>query len=163
MSSGPNTLLVHSVPILFHKDLFLMISLNPEIHDHLMTRDWGTIHKLKPRLFIKSYSTSMSFLSTGVFSWGFTLLLSVRLAKFKAGIKPTAPLSVFDKENSIEFSLDSVHYLYKQSNPNPVLLFRAPLWVNLLSHVRYYKLKEKKRKRKTIFKTKRKEKKRNIK
>jgi len=51
----------------------------------------------------------------------------VRLANSKAGIKPTAPLSVFDKENSIEFSLDSVHYLYKQSNPNPVLLSRASL------------------------------------
>jgi len=82
----------------------------------------------------------------------------VRLANSKAGIKSTAPLSAFDKENSIEFLLDSVHYLYKQSNPNPVLLSRAPLWVNLLSRVCYYKLKEKKRKRKTIFKTKRKEK-----
>jgi len=68
----------------------------------------------------------------------------VRLANSKAGIKPTAPLSVFDKENSIEFLLDFVHYLYKQSNPNPVLLSRASLWVNLLSRVRYYKLKEKK-------------------
>ena len=86
---------------------------------------------------------------------------SVRVANSKAGIKPTASLSAFDKENSIEFPLDSVHYLYKQSNPNPVLLSRAPLWVNLLSHVHYYNLKEKKRK--TIFKTKRKEKKRNIK
>jgi len=85
--------------------------------------------------------------------------VTVRLAKSKAGIKPTVPLSAFDKENSIEFSLDSVHYLYKQSNPNPVLLSHAPLWVNLLSRVRYYKLKEKKRKKKTIFKTKRKEKK----
>jgi len=52
-------------------------------------------------------------------------MVSVRLANSKAGIKPTAPLSVFDKENSIEFPLDSVHYLYKQSNPNPVLLSRA--------------------------------------
>jgi len=25
---------------------------------------------------------------------------------------------MFDKENSIEFSLDSVHYLYMKSNPN---------------------------------------------
>jgi len=31
---------------------------------------------------------------------------SVRLANSKAGIKPTAPLSAFDKENSIEFPLD---------------------------------------------------------
>ena len=37
---------------------------------------------------------------------------NVRLANSKAGIKPTAPLSVFDKENSIEFLLDSLHYLY---------------------------------------------------
>jgi len=26
---------------------------------------------------------------------------------------------VFDKENSIEFPLDSVYYLYMKSNPNP--------------------------------------------
>ena len=51
---------------------------------------------------------------------------AVRLANSKAGIKPTAPLSAFDKENSIEFPLDSVHYLYKQSNPNPVLLIPLP-------------------------------------
>ena len=31
---------------------------------------------------------------------------NVRLANSKAGIKPTAPLSAFDKENSIEFPLD---------------------------------------------------------
>jgi len=36
----------------------------------------------------------------------------VRLANSKAGIKPTAPLSAFDKENSIEFLLDFLHYLY---------------------------------------------------
>ena len=83
---------------------------------------------------------------------------NVRLASSKAGIKPTAPLSAFDKENSIEFPLDSVHYLYKQSNPHPVLLSCASLWVNLLSCVCYYKLKKKKKKKKTIFKTKRKEK-----
>jgi len=53
--------------------------------------------------------------------------LIVRLANSKAGIKPTAPLSAFDKKNSIEFPLDSVHYLYKQSNPNPVLLSCASL------------------------------------
>ena len=82
----------------------------------------------------------------------------VRLANSKARIKPTAPLSVFDKENSIEFPLDSVHYLYKQSNPNPVLLSCASLWVNLLSRVRYYKLKEKKRKEKQYSKQKEKEK-----
>ena len=37
---------------------------------------------------------------------------NVRLANFKARIKPTAPLSAFDKENSIEFPLDFLHYLY---------------------------------------------------
>ena len=38
---------------------------------------------------------------------------NVRLANSKARIKPTAPLSAFDKENSIEFLLDFLHYLYK--------------------------------------------------
>jgi len=52
---------------------------------------------------------------------------NIRLANSKARIKPTAPLSVFDKENSIEFLLDLVHYIYMQSNPNPVLLSRASL------------------------------------
>jgi len=33
-------------------------------------------------------------------------------AKLQAGIKPTALCSVFDKENSIEFLLDFLHYLY---------------------------------------------------
>jgi len=46
-------------------------------------------------------------------------LEGIRLANSKARIKPTAPLSVFDKENSIEFLLDSVYYLYIKSNPNP--------------------------------------------
>ena len=41
-----------------------------------------------------------------------TRAVGVRLANSKAGIKPTAPLSAFDKENSIEFPLDSLHYLY---------------------------------------------------
>ena len=36
----------------------------------------------------------------------------VRLPNSKARIKPTAPLSAFDKENSIEFPLDFLHYLY---------------------------------------------------
>jgi len=36
----------------------------------------------------------------------------VRLANSKAGIKLTAPLSAFDKENLIEFPLDFLHYLY---------------------------------------------------
>jgi len=33
-------------------------------------------------------------------------------AKLQAGIKPTALCSVIDKENSIEFPLDFLHYLY---------------------------------------------------
>ena len=40
------------------------------------------------------------------------MVLHIRLANSKAGIKPTAPLSVFDKENSMEFLLDFLHYLY---------------------------------------------------
>jgi len=92
-----------------------------------------------------NYITRYSYV---VLWWRPELEGSVTLANFKAGIKPTAPLLVFDKENSIEFPLDSVHYLYKQSNPNPVLLSHASLWVNLLSHICYYKLKEKKRKEK---------------
>jgi len=42
----------------------------------------------------------------------YVLAKIVRLANSKAGIKPTAPLSAFDKENSIEFLLDSLYYLY---------------------------------------------------
>jgi len=52
--------------------------------------------------------------------------LTIRLANSKAGIKPTAPLLVFDKENSIEFSLDSVYYLYMKSNPNPSFCSALP-------------------------------------
>jgi len=37
---------------------------------------------------------------------------NVRLANFKAGIKPTVPLSAFNKENLMEFPLDFLHYLY---------------------------------------------------
>jgi len=46
--------------------------------------------------------------------YDFTLwhIPGIRLANSKARIKPTAPLSAFDKENSIEFSLDFLHYLY---------------------------------------------------
>ena len=70
---------------------------------------------------------------------------NVRVANSKAGIKPTAPLSAFDKENSIEFPLDSVHYLYKLSNPNPVLFIpHSPMSQLALAHPLF----EKKRKRK---------------
>ena len=37
---------------------------------------------------------------------------NVRLANSKARIKPTAPLLAFDKENSMEFLLDFLYYLY---------------------------------------------------
>jgi len=89
---------------------------------------------------------------------------AVRLANSKAGIKPTAPLSAFDKENSIEFPLDSVHYLYKQSNPNPVLLIPRSLMsqLTLARPLLQFKRKEKE-KEKQYSKLKEKEKKRNIK
>ena len=73
---------------------------------------------------------------------------NVRLANSKAGIKPTASLSAFDKENSIEFPLDSVHYLYKQSNPNPVLLILRSLMSQLALARPLFQLKEKKKKKK---------------
>ena len=79
MSTGPNPIPVHSVPILLPKDLFLTTSLNSKICDHFTTRDQSAIHKLKPRSFIKSYSTLTSFLSTGVFSWGFSLIVKYYL------------------------------------------------------------------------------------
>ena len=73
---------------------------------------------------------------------------NVKLANSKAGIKPTAPLSAFDKENSIEFPLDSVHYLYKQSNPNPVpFIPRSPMSQLALARLLLqFKRKEKKKK-----------------
>jgi len=37
---------------------------------------------------------------------------NVRIANSWAGIKPTAPLSVFDKENLMELLLDFLYYLY---------------------------------------------------
>jgi len=47
----------------------------------------------------------------------------------------------------MECSLDSVHYLYMKSNPNPSLLSHAALWVTFLS-INNQKIKENKRKRK---------------
>ena len=40
------------------------------------------------------------------------MALHVRVANSWARIKLTAPLSAFDKENSIEFLLDFLYYLY---------------------------------------------------
>jgi len=37
---------------------------------------------------------------------------NIRVANSWARIKPTAPLSAFNKENSIEFPLNFLHYLY---------------------------------------------------
>ena len=76
----------------------------------------------------------------------------VRLANSKAGIKPTAPLPAFDKENSIEFPLDSVRYLYKQSNPNPVFYPALP-YESTCSRTSV-DIKRKEKKRKSIFKGK---------
>jgi len=58
---------------------------------------------------------------------------NVRLANSKARIKPTASLSVFDKKNSTEFSLDSVHYLYIKSNSN-LFFYPALSYESLSSH-----------------------------
>jgi len=58
---------------------------------------------------------------------GSTFQIDCQRAKLHARIKPTALCSVFDKENSTEFLLDLVHYIYMQSNPNPVLLSCASL------------------------------------
>ena len=72
---------------------------------------------------------------------------TVRLANSKARIKPTAPLSAFDKENSIEFSLDSVHYLYKCLTLTLYKCLALP-YESLLSRASINKkIKEKKKKR----------------
>jgi len=56
MSSGPNPLLVQSRFLVhFLRTSSLMTSLHSEICNHFMTGDQGATHKLKPRLFIKSY------------------------------------------------------------------------------------------------------------
>jgi len=55
-------------------------------------------------------------------------------AKLHTGIKPTALCSVLDKENLTKFSLDSVHYLYMKSYPNPFFYPMLP-YESLFSHV----------------------------
>jgi len=47
--------------------------------------------------------------------------------------KANCSLSVFDKENSIKFLLDSVHYLYMKSTPNPSFYPMLP-YESLSSH-----------------------------
>ena len=85
-------------------------------------------------------------------------MISIRLANSKAGIKPTAPLSVFDKENLIEFPLDSVHYLYMKSNPNPSFYPMLP-YKSLSPSTSIDKKKKRKEKEKKNNNQKRKEKK----
>jgi len=75
----------------------------------------------------------------------FNRLCSQR-AKLCAGIKPTALCSAFDKENSIEFPLDSVYYLYMKSNPNPSFYPVLP-HESLSSYASNKKRKEKKKKK----------------
>ena len=91
-----------------------------------------------------------------------TIIGRCQVAKLRTGIKPTALCSVIDKENSIEFSLDSVYYLYNRSNPNPALS-PAPPYESTCSYasvnIKNQKKKKRKRKRKTIFKIKEKKKK----
>jgi len=55
------------------------------------------------------------------------------ITKLHARIKPTALCSAFDKENSVEFLLDSIHYLYMKSNPNPFFIPTLP-YESLSSH-----------------------------
>jgi len=43
---------------------------------------------------------------------GYLVSQNCKEAKLQARIKPTAFRSAIDKENSIEFSLDFLHYLY---------------------------------------------------
>ena len=67
-------------------------------------------------------------------------------AKLQARIKPTVLCSAIDKENSIEFPLDSEHYLYMKSNPNPSFYPALP-YESPFSHASINKkIKEKKKK-----------------
>jgi len=96
----------------------------------------------------KGYCTLIISMHNSHLGLRITNFLDVRLANSKARIKPTAPLSAFDKKNLIEFLLYSVHYLYMKSNPNPS--FYPMLPYELLSSYTSInkKRKEKKRKRK---------------
>jgi len=70
---------------------------------------------------------------------------------------------VFDKENSIEFLLDSVYYLYMKSNPNPSFYPVLPYESLFACVFINKKIKEKKNEKKNNNqKLKRKEKKRKI-
>jgi len=65
--------------------------------------------------------------------------------------KPTALLSVFDKENSIEFPLDFVYYLYTKSNLNPSFYPMLPYESFSSCASIDNKIKKRKYKRKTII------------
>jgi len=58
--------------------------------------------------------------------------------------KANCSLLAFDKENSIEFSLDFVHYLYMKSNPNPSFYPVLP-YESLSSHASIKKKIKKKK------------------
>ena len=59
--------------------------------------------------------------------------------------KANCSLSAFDKENLIEFPLDSVYYLYIKSNPNPSF-YPALSYELLSSHMSINKKWKKKKK-----------------
>ena len=73
-------------------------------------------------------------------------------AKLQAGIKLTVLCSAIDKENSTELPLDSVHYLYIKSNPNPFFYSMLP-YESLFSRMSIDK-KRKENKKKIIRKEK---------
>ena len=54
---------------------------------------------------------------------------------------------MFDKKNSIEFPLDSVHYLYMKSNPNPSFCPVLP-YESLSSRASINKKRKEKKKKK---------------
>ena len=66
------------------------------------------LHKLTERQNVSknNINTTLAALTTQLQQLTQLVANPVRLANSKAGIKPTAPLLAFDKENSIEFLLD---------------------------------------------------------
>ena len=56
-----------------------------------------------------------------LFSFWSVFILTIRIANSWAEIKPTAPLLAFDKENSIEFLLNLLHYIYNYHGYAPCL------------------------------------------
>ena len=72
--------------------------------------------------------------------------------------KANCSLSAFDKENSMEFPLDFVLYLYMKSNPNPSFCPTLP-YKSLSSRTSINKkIKKRKYKRKKIIKKEKKRK-----